>query len=254
MKHKIYYTIAFLALCNTLLAQTFTSKIKVEYKMSTFFSGSYEDYSATLYANEDQSRFEYAIKDTVQNKEIDVAESETNTYEFNFKVKDTSQNIIFIKKSDRMLYNQVMSTKNRLAISEQLPAIDWKFTPDEKMIGSFACKKATAQFRGRTYTAWYAESIPVSIGPWKLGGLPGLILEASDATGEVHFSASKVVLPFKSEVAYLDPAIKKVDRAQSQKLVEEKMADMKKKIQSTGSRGVSVKVSSMKVNKGIELE
>lgn len=48
---------------------------------------------------------------------------------------------------------------------------------------------ATADFRGRHWTAWFATDIPVSDGPWKLGGLPGLILEAYDKGHQYTFTA-----------------------------------------------------------------
>ena len=48
---------------------------------------------------------------------------------------------------------------------------------------------ATADFRGRRWTAWFATDIPVSDGPWKLGGLPGLILEAYDEGQQHVFTA-----------------------------------------------------------------
>ena len=48
---------------------------------------------------------------------------------------------------------------------------------------------ATSDFRGRHWTAWFATDIPVSDGPWKLGGLPGLILEAYDKGHQYTFTA-----------------------------------------------------------------
>jgi hypothetical protein len=41
------------------------------------------------------------------------------------------------------------------------------------------CKKATTNFRGRYWEAWYTEEIPIGQGPWKLCGLPGMILKAN---------------------------------------------------------------------------
>ncbi|RQE01044.1 GLPGLI family protein, partial [Prevotella intermedia] len=41
------------------------------------------------------------------------------------------------------------------------------------------CKKATTNFRGRYWEVWYTEDIPISQGPWKLCGLPGMILKAN---------------------------------------------------------------------------
>lgn len=72
-------------------------------------------------------------------------------------------------------------------IEEPLPVINWSITQETKDIQGLSCQKATARFRGRNYTAWFSSALPYSNGPWKLSGLPGLILEASDDKKEVVF-------------------------------------------------------------------
>ncbi|GIM49793.1 GLPGLI family protein [Capnocytophaga stomatis] len=76
---------------------------------------------------------------------------------------------------------------------ENLFPIDWKIDKNSKaIILGYQCFKATGIFRGRQYTAWFTEEIPVKFGPWKLNGLPGLILEVSDTMGQVVFVAQRI--------------------------------------------------------------
>ncbi len=73
-------------------------------------------------------------------------------------------------------------------VHEEWVAIDWKVFPDKtKLVEGFPCQKAIGEFRGRTYEAWFTNDIPYPYGPWKLHGLPGLILEARDLKGTVRF-------------------------------------------------------------------
>jgi len=73
--------------------------------------------------------------------------------------------------------------------TEKLPPQQWTITNDTLTWLGYLCQKATASFRGRNYTAWYALEIPVGEGPWKLYGLPGLILKAETDDGIFAFSA-----------------------------------------------------------------
>jgi Protein of unknown function (Porph_ging). len=63
----------------------------------------------------------------------------------------------------------------------------WTLLSERKDIQGYLCQKAMAAFKGRKWTAWYTTEIPISDGPWKLSGLPGLILDAVDSDSLFHF-------------------------------------------------------------------
>jgi GLPGLI family protein len=72
-------------------------------------------------------------------------------------------------------------------IEEPFPAIKWKISSDISTISNLHCQKATTHFKGRDYTAWFCPDLPYRSGPWKLNGLPGLIVEAHDVKNDVIF-------------------------------------------------------------------
>ena len=88
----------------------------------------------------------------------------------------------------RMLYRDVCVGGQGRYIVADTQAIDWTLQPTQKRIGQFDCHRATGVFHGREYEAWYTLDIPLPSGPFKLGGLPGLILEARTLDGSAEFS------------------------------------------------------------------
>lgn len=80
---------------------------------------------------------------------------------------------------------------------------EWEISDETKEILGYQCFKATADYRGRRWTVWFAPEIPVQDGPWKLCGLPGLILEAVDNHREFHFIANGLMQNGISEVGFL---------------------------------------------------
>lgn len=71
-------------------------------------------------------------------------------------------------------------TRSNCQYSEDVHTQDWELFDDTLTIIGYLCQKAVCRFRGRDYTAWFALDIPISNGPWKFGGLPGLILKIYD--------------------------------------------------------------------------
>lgn len=85
-----------------------------------------------------------------------------------------------------------MLTKDNLAINEYLvdgpmPAISWQISSDTASFGGLHCQKATGHFKGRDYIVWFCPDLPLPAGPWKLNGLPGVIVDAHDTKNEVIF-------------------------------------------------------------------
>lgn len=73
-------------------------------------------------------------------------------------------------------------------IEQPFPIIDWELKQEQREIAGYACQKAIGSFKGRIYEAWFTVEIPFEFGPWKLHGLPGLILEATDSKREVSWT------------------------------------------------------------------
>ncbi len=71
--------------------------------------------------------------------------------------------------------------------SEPYPSINWSIHNEKKIIQQYSCQRATGSFRGRNYEAWFAIDIPIHEGPYKFGGLPGIILEINDSQMHYHF-------------------------------------------------------------------
>lgn len=86
------------------------------------------------------------------------------------------------RSTDRMLSSE-STYRNRYIVHDQLPDDDWNISDQSETIFGFNAIKAEFNFRGRLYTAWFTPDISQSFGPWKLGGLPGLILKVEEDSG-----------------------------------------------------------------------
>ncbi len=62
----------------------------------------------------------------------------------------------------------------------ETPKFNWKISNEKAKIGEYNVQKATTDFAGRSWTAWFSSDIPLQDGPYKFYGLPGLIVKVED--------------------------------------------------------------------------
>jgi GLPGLI family protein len=76
-------------------------------------------------------------------------------------------------------------------VYEEDRPLNWKMSSETTKIGDYKVQKATTDFAGRTWTAWFTTDLPYQDGPYKFGGLPGLIVKAEDDKGDYSFDLMK---------------------------------------------------------------
>lgn len=142
--------------------------------------------NASVYLSYDKIQQDIEARDAFEKQSRQQANIEVPTFTSPPKKKPTNSMEIFYFANQHKFFIKEQLVAFYLT-EEKVEKIDWKITADTQVIEGLNCKKATGYFRGRNWTAWFAEELPFSSGPWKLVGLPGLIIDAYDEDNEVNF-------------------------------------------------------------------
>ncbi|MEN4759588.1 GLPGLI family protein [Chryseobacterium sp. C39-AII1] len=109
------------------------------------------------------------------------------------QMESLRSNINYTVEKDKA--NQKTFFKDRLGRDvyqyEEDRPISWKILSETMKIGDYKVQKAETDFGGRKWTAWFTTDLPYQDGPYKFGGLPGLIVKVEDAQGEYSFDLMK---------------------------------------------------------------
>lgn len=81
---------------------------------------------------------------------------------------------------------------SRWTYSELWEKPEWILKDSTAIILNMECSMAECSYRGRKWYAFFTTEIPFSDGPWKLCGLPGLILKAWDSRSHYIFEATGI--------------------------------------------------------------
>ena len=169
------------------------SKGTLNYKLTIKTRIEQNELNRIIYFKDGQS-IELGIPKKQLNKTEKISESEINETRVLVSTKK-----LFVYKnflSKKLILSDYIMAKKAL-IADTLNNFNWKVTSEHKKILNYSCTKATVNFRGRNYTTWFTEQIPLPLGPWKFGGLPGLIVKVTDSEGKFDYEITGINLKAK---------------------------------------------------------
>jgi len=100
------------------------------------------------------------------------------------------ENIIIDKQKNTEIIQRTAGLVQRYQYDESCPTLNWELADVDTVIAGHNCKKAFTTLWGRDYIAWYAPEVDMPYGPYKFGGLPGLIFMVVDTHDNHRFTIS----------------------------------------------------------------
>jgi len=103
-------------------------------------------------------------------------------------------------KTDQMISRELNSSKNNwyrdffdYFLVKTNDEMSWKLMPETQMYNGYKLQKATTNFGGRSWIAWFSNEIDIKEGPYKFRGLPGLIFLLEDTEKNFIYQLKKNV-------------------------------------------------------------
>lgn len=133
--------------------------------------------------------------DSIMNSEFKKNEAIHSTHVDLSKVKNNSKVGFSVKKKypnfETVLHTSINGDKYAIISTEK---IIWKILPEIEELYGYKIQKATTEYLGRNWIAWFTNEIQIQDGPYKFSGLPGLILKISDEKNDhvFNFIGSKI--------------------------------------------------------------
>lgn len=172
-----------------------------------------------------------------------------------------STDVLYKNLSEKRVANKKELMGKVFLIKDNLVNYNWKLTGETKNIGNYTCYKAEFEIeeediqidmnngevkekkvtKKRILVAWYTPDVPISNGPGKYGGLPGLILEIND--GNQTIVCSELVLNPKEAKEIKEPTKGKiVTRERFSEISLEKTKEMMDRYRSRDGNGIKIKI------------
>ncbi len=92
-----------------------------------------------------------------------------------------------IKKNNSNTIEFISQISETDYLVHQTIDLKWKLYPEYISVLDYKAQKATTEFGGRKWIAWFTKDIPFQDGPYKFKGLPGLIVKLEDESKSHQF-------------------------------------------------------------------
>lgn len=184
----------------------------------------------SFYAFSQTHRFVYEMKyksDSISddyrtdNMILDITDDEVQFYEYwairtdsiNSKGNGSKYYSFILPKLKR----KVASSKNKnyyfldedYFYFETHDKLKWKIHSEVKTKENWTLQKATTDFGGRKWEAWFTQDLPFNEGPYKMNGLPSLIVELKDSKENYIFDLVSVENPQHANVNLVEQVFAK---------------------------------------------
>lgn len=127
-------------------------------------------------------------------------------------------------------------------IEGKMDTTQWKLTGKQKFILNYPCMEAVSMDTAKHVSVWYTPAFPVSLGPSRFCGLPGLILEVNIDNGDRVITATNIVKEVDASKIVKPTDGKKVTDEEYQKIVAEKLKEMGIDDDGSGGPRIMIKV------------
>ena len=192
-----------------------------------------------LYFNENQALF----KNDDNQKTEDTMEGGSEESGVQFRMDfQMPEHIVFCDLKEGKITEKQDFMGKTFLIKGEMKKYKWKMTGEQKKILDYPCMKATYEKDSTMVVAWFTPQIPVSAGPSRYTGLPGMILEMEFNDGQRKVVATEVELKALEKDTIVAPKKgKKVTHEEYKKIQEEKMKELEQELGgSSGGSGTRI--------------
>ena len=168
---------------NVSLSIDYTYSIKIE------GSPSATTVNSSLFVNDKESLYEMDF--IGQSNFIDEEDGEKGTV---LRIRPSKNPKIYKSRNEGFIFSIERVGMKPFLVKYSTSIFEWTIKDEFKTILGYKCQKASVNYRGRNYTAYFTLDLPFNTGPWKFDGLPGTILEVTEENNVLNLMANKVEL------------------------------------------------------------